>query len=118
VQDILRLLNNSPVVKNYEILAFEQEGNVYFFKCKIYLRDNTQLFVLESFRDNIFFYSYHWQDHNKKLIIRWDNAPHHKELKNFPNHLHDPLVQPSDIMHLEEVLKFIEEKIKKGSNPS
>lgn len=112
MQDILKLLNESAIVQTYEILAFEQEGNSYFFKCKILIKNNTELFVLESFRDNFFIYSYHWQDHEKKLIIRWDNAPHHKEIDTFPHHMHDPMLHPSSSMHLEDVLKYIEQKIK------
>ena len=34
-------------------------------------------------------YRYHWQDENGHLIRRWDNAPHHKNVETFPNHLHD-----------------------------
>lgn len=33
-------------------------------------------------------YSFHWQKSNGELIIRWDNAPHHKHLENYPHHKH------------------------------
>jgi len=35
-------------------------------------------------------YSYHWQNKNGKMIIRWDNDPHHKNLKTYPHHKHSP----------------------------
>ncbi|MEN8217328.1 MAG: DUF6516 family protein [Pseudomonadota bacterium] len=34
-------------------------------------------------------YSFHWQDAQGKLKQRWDNAPHHPELPNFPHHVHN-----------------------------
>ncbi|HEW79302.1 MAG TPA: hypothetical protein ENH34_04985 [Phycisphaerales bacterium] len=33
-------------------------------------------------------YHFHWQDHDRQLIRRWDNAPHHPEIKTFPDHVH------------------------------
>ena len=29
-------------------------------------------------------------DERNNLISRWDNAPHHKELRTFPHHIHLP----------------------------
>jgi hypothetical protein len=38
----------------------------------------------------------------------WDNAPHHKHLKTFPNHmLKNDLIEESDIISIKEVLKYI-----------
>ena len=34
-------------------------------------------------------YRHHWQSHDRQVIKRWDNAPHHPEIDTFPNHLHD-----------------------------
>ncbi len=34
-------------------------------------------------------YRFHWQNTQGQLIRRWDNAPHHKDVETFPNHLHD-----------------------------
>jgi len=33
-------------------------------------------------------YNFHWQDATGNLIRRWDNAPHHPELDNYPHHVH------------------------------
>ncbi|MEN4006010.1 MAG: DUF6516 family protein [Methanobacteriaceae archaeon] len=43
----------------------------------------------------------------KKLITRWDNAPHHKEVETFPQHVGEnikPLKEPTFI----EILRWIE----------
>jgi len=112
MQEILKLLDESKIIKSYQILSFEQEGSNYFFKCKISLINDTFLSVLESYRDNRINYSYHWHDYNNKLIIRWDNSPHHKKLETFPHHIHKPELQSSSAISLEEVLKLIEENLK------
>jgi len=33
-------------------------------------------------------YRYHYQDRTKKLIFRYDNAPHHPETSTHPHHKH------------------------------
>ncbi|MFH1774033.1 MAG: DUF6516 family protein [Methanobacteriota archaeon] len=64
--------------------------------------------TLKIFRDK---YSFHWQKWDK-MIIRWDNAPHHKEVSTFPYHMHKgEKVFKSDEMTLEKVLKILEKKI-------
>jgi len=35
-------------------------------------------------------YRFHYMDQKNNLIFRWDTAPHHKELKTFPHHVHLP----------------------------
>ena len=41
-------------------------------------------------------YAFHYQDRTNALRFRYDNAPHHQELPNFPHHLHlaDGRVRP------------------------
>lgn len=58
-------------------------------------------------------YRYHLQSSENQMIARWDNAPHHPEVKTHPDHLHigekikaNP---PIDIPQvLADVLSFIE----------
>jgi hypothetical protein len=53
------------------------------------------------------------QSPDNELIIRWDNAPHHKHLATFPHHKHLPnTIEESQEMTLQEALKFIENEIK------
>jgi hypothetical protein len=59
-------------------------------------------------------YSYHWQDQNDDMIIRWDNAPDW-ENETFPHHRHigEPnKVEPSFERTLEQVLKHIASAMK------
>jgi len=61
-----------------------------FIRFVIVLRDGSELPVFEYINSGLhkMDYSYHWQDKEKRLIIRWDIAPHHSEIETFPNHVH------------------------------
>jgi len=53
-------------------------------------------------------YRYHWMNENG-LIMRWDNAPHHREIETFPFHIHTKSeILPSEEVRLDEILKTIE----------
>lgn len=51
-----------------------KDGSIFHFK-DILLGKNRQ-------------YRFHYMDERNNLICRWDTAPHHKELKTFPYHVH------------------------------
>ena len=54
------------------------------------------------------------EDKNGNIIIRWDNAPHYKNIKTVPHHKHTKNgVEESDEVCLEDVLKYIENYLKK-----
>lgn len=59
-------------------------------------------------------YSYHWQ--SNKRVVRFDNAPHHKEIKTHPHHKHiDSEIEDSPLSGKPEediniVLNYIKEK--------
>ena len=59
-----------------------------------------------------YIYSYHWQDKNINLIIRWDNSPHHQEISTHPYHKHiRGTIEPSKEISLKEVMTYIEKQI-------
>lgn len=58
-------------------------------------------------------YRYHLRSSKNKMLARWDNAPHHPEVKTHPDHIHvgekvkaNPPMDISQV--LEAVLSFIE----------
>lgn len=54
-------------------------------------------------------YRFHYMDERNNLISRWDSAPHHKELKTFPYHIHLPDgVKESKAITLIDALDKIE----------
>jgi len=65
-----------------------------FWKAKITFRDGSKLhlfeFVLiENNKTVINKYRYHYQDKDKDMIFRFDDAAHHKEIETFPEHKHE-----------------------------
>ena len=61
-----------------------------FNQISIELINNFKLEVFEYF-DNIkgvVKYRYQLLDSADSFISRWDNSPHHKQIKTFPHHVH------------------------------
>ncbi len=54
-------------------------------------------------------YRYHLQTFGKEFVARWDNAPHHPEVKTHPDHLHlaQGSVKPSPGTDIEQVLAAV-----------
>jgi hypothetical protein len=99
------------VIKSYEILDFKSGESFYFLKVKAVIIDDSELHIKEYYSVDSYFYSYHWQDRNGFMKIRWDNAPHHRHLGTFPDHKHDPVLAESGEMSLKDVLKEIKAKL-------
>ena len=107
----LELLDRSKAIREYEVLDFKQGEDFYFLRIKAILSDDSELYIREYVSEKVYLYSYHWQDKNGVLRIRWDNSPHHKYIKTFPHHKHTPKVEESEEINLEDILKLIEEVI-------
>ena len=107
----------SSIIKDIEILDEFITSVSGYLEYRLLMIDGSVLYITEYFtisedkikRDK---YSYHHQKNNE-LLIRWDNAPHHRELSTFPFHVHRKnSVYESKEMTVEEVLKEILEMIK------
>lgn len=110
------LFTTNPKITKFNILRetiFSDEG---LFRYKIHYSNGNileayQKFQLQSQHIVPIKYSFHLQNKDNILIKRWDNAPHHPELENFPNHIHETedIVIPGQIITLEDVLSIIEQ---------
>jgi len=100
------------LIKSFEILDFKSGGSFYFLRVKTILVDDSQLYIKEYCSLDNYLYSYHWQDQNGSMRIRWDNAPHHDDLRTFPHHKHIPQLEESMEMNLEDVMKEIKERLR------
>ena len=108
----LQLIEKSRIVKNYSVLDFKQGENYYYIKAQLELQDGSCLMIRVFMSEDDYNYSYHWQDINKNLIIRWDNSPHHKEISTYPHHKHiRGTTQTSKDISLKEVMAYIEKQI-------
>ena len=53
-------------------------------------------------------YRYHYMDKNKKMVSRWDSAPHYRGIKTFPYHKHtEKGVEGSKEILISGVIKVI-----------
>ncbi len=112
--EIFKLLKQSPIVRTFEVPDYQRWGSGRYIKLEIMLKDDTQLFAREYLAENERHYSFHWQDTDNKLIVRWDNARHHKHVVTYPHHKHPgETVLKSSETSLAEVLAYIEEYGKK-----
>jgi hypothetical protein len=104
----LYLVINS-IVKSVEVISEEIGGKEGYLRVIIGLPDDSVIhcfeYVLFDGSIGISKYSFHWQDVAGNLICRWDNAPHHPELDNFPHHVHTTnKVSASSEMNLSTIL--------------
>jgi len=77
------------------------DGSVVFF-------DDTILEFTESITPEREKYRYQYMDENGSLIFRYDNTPHHKDIKTFPNHKHcRDKVRESERANLKQVIEEI-----------
>lgn len=109
-----KIANKHPSVKKFRIIKEFIGVKKGFIRFVIGLRDDSELHVFEYVDSSLHKvdYSYHWQDKEKRLIPRWDNAPHHPELETFPHHVHEGgAINPSEEPTFVEILKNIGERI-------
>ncbi|HBQ27875.1 MAG TPA: hypothetical protein DD719_00335 [Desulfotomaculum sp.] len=89
VSHILTLLSANSLVTNVIVVEINIEPKTQSLRVKAALKKDFVLHINESIGESYRRYSYHLQKDNK-MILRWDNAPHWKEIKTFPFHLHVP----------------------------
>jgi hypothetical protein len=107
--DFLALLKSKSFVENWTVLSHRVWTSGFYYKIKISLKDSSFLQATEYNDEEERNYSFHWQSAEGKLLIRCDNAPHHKNISTFPHHKHIlDKVEMSLEMTLEEALNEIE----------
>lgn len=101
----------SSIIKSVETIKYITTEHTSKLQAKLILKDASILRIREVYLKNeLIAYSYYWQREDNSLIIGWDNAPHHKEIKTFPHHRHlKNSVEKSNEYNLEDVLKYIKD---------
>lgn len=104
----------SPVVVSYQILRREIAPSDGKLRVKLVLTDGSLAELFEYVAESgghicLLKYSFHWQDTQGKLKRRWDNAPHHPNLLNFPHHIHDENDLVHEVLETPDVFFVIEE---------
>jgi hypothetical protein len=103
------------IITDFRIKKYVNEKSLFACKILITFSDKSILDVKEYiFANKERKYSFHWMDKNRKMIARWDNAGHWKNISTFPHHKHiGKKVVPSTEITIEQVLSAIEKQIKK-----
>ena len=83
-----------------------------FIKGRITFLDGSVLEFSEQLPTKRKKFRFHYMDEHNDLILRWDSAPHYRNLSTFPFHQHTPQgVQEHPDVTLLEVLDKIEAMI-------
>jgi hypothetical protein len=110
--DLINYLQNSDIIKKYSVDDIKLFSTGFYIKLEVELINKTKLYIREYSDEIERKYSYHWQDKNNNLIIRWDNAPHYKNIITFPHHKHENnKIFPSYNITIKDILKTIKHKI-------
>lgn len=114
MRGIVSLLKKTDVFTSVDVLELVDEDTVQLLKVKATVLDGSLLFITELYTASYQKYSYHWQKENGDVLIRWDNAPHFKELKTFPYHKHEnDGILPSHRISVDEVIQEIKMRLDK-----
>jgi hypothetical protein len=116
INSTISVLSSSELVLELKVIKAVVEPPIQALKATVTLKDGYILQINESSGSDFRRYSYHLQKGNK-MIKRWDNSPHWKELETFPYHVHQgnkskPKESPE--VFIEDILREVEKIL--GSN--
>ncbi len=108
--DLKDILAGKDFIRELVYLREEKRKNLFMRHSKIDLINFSILHVKEIWKDNeLFKYSYYWLSAQSKLIIGWDNAPHHEKVNSYPHHMHrDGLIESTGVKSLIDVISYLE----------
>lgn len=98
----------TDIVAVFDLLELVDEETVKLIKVRVIMRDGSILHITELSTSRFQKYSYHLQDRDGLMIVRWDNSPHWPDLSTFPHHRHEAgKVYPSERIQIFQVINFI-----------
>jgi len=93
-------------------------------KLRLFIKDESFLDIWLSADGD---YAYHWEQRSQTgRLYRWDNAPHHSQIRTFPRHMHngeESTVIESDLSSIPEtalrqILDFVREQLSEPPSKS
>lgn len=114
-----RLLVESPAVSHFIVVKQRVDLSRGHVRIRAFLADGGLLEFSEyiMLNDDLLLqheYSFHWQDAQRQLVHRWDNAAHYPHLAQAPHHIHhaDGTIEGNpEIPTLAFVLRTIEQHL-------
>jgi len=82
-----------PLVIHHDFKVTVASHSTGYIEAKVIFQDGSILALFEFLRLNEDAvvqekYRYHYMSQENKMIFRYDNAPHYKEISTFPDHKH------------------------------
>lgn len=107
-----KVINDAPFQLFTNIQSENRGDAALYVKGDLIFIDGSELHVKEYFIAipvlKRLAYSYHYQDKDKKLIFRYDNADHYTEVETYPHHKHvGNTVLPSKYKEIKAVIREI-----------
>jgi hypothetical protein len=112
VHRTIKILKESGIVESIISIDTDAYGEYYKLKIEAHLLNGWKLHVWEHVTPRLQRYAYHVSN-GSQLVIRWDNAPHHRQISTFPNHKHfkDAILESRKVT-IGEILEELEKMIK------
>ncbi|MFB6159419.1 MAG: DUF6516 family protein [Candidatus Nanohalobium sp.] len=114
ISSIWRKLDSLGYIVEEQDISFERiDEETFRIDGKIVFANGYSLEFMEYSSPENHDYRFHLMDESDNLVKRWDNAPHHEELENFPFHVHvsEDKIEPDKQRELVSVLDEIEKII-------
>ena len=109
----INTLRNSKLVKKVVQTQVDSTGDAYVLKARAELANGWSLHYWEHGTSKVRRYSFQVLL-GRRMVARWDNAPHHPEVKSFPHHKHTGrTIEASKEMTVELVLAELQAMIGK-----
>jgi menaquinone-dependent protoporphyrinogen IX oxidase len=114
VENFDRAITTSPFVLSSAIEKYlSTDGQSVYVKGIIRFIDSSNLDIATfalvcAGRLTVDKYRFHYMDKKRRMVFRYDNAPHHPELESHPHHKHTPSgVVPANMPTIERILEEI-----------
>jgi hypothetical protein len=106
---------NNPLMLSIQCNKEKRSSNVGLITGIILFIDLSELHFMEYLEVEgeikKITYRYHYQNSQKELVFRYDNAPHYPKILSYPNHKHAKTkILESNIPTLQDVIEEIESK--------
>ncbi|MDP2767686.1 MAG: DUF6516 family protein [Candidatus Methanoperedens sp.] len=111
----IKIVKESKIVDSILSMDSDAYGEYYKLKIEALLVNGWKLHVWEHTTPELQRYAYHVSK-GSQLVIRWDNAPHHRQIRTFPHHKHikDAVLESREVT-IEKILEEVEKMIKGGN---
>ena len=104
----VELLRQSPVISRIISVWFDGLAESYVLKVRAELQNGWLMDYWEHRTPGLRRYSFHVFQGDRMIVI-WDNAPHHPGINTFPHHKHvGQVIEDSEEMDVGKVLALLE----------